>query len=94
MHTTTSIKCTCIQTNKQRDRLATWSVPLFRQTQNNIPEAKTNTSVRAQTCFIVDLLLFIKFAFKRTLLKQINSINTVLKQWKEEASKQEYTNKS
>ena len=26
------------------------------------------------------LLLFIKFAFKRTLLKQINSIKTVLEQ--------------
>ena len=30
---------------------------------------------------IIIILLFIKFAFKRTLLKQINIIKTVLKQY-------------
>ena len=39
-------------------------------------------NIRTYAIYYIIILLFIKFAFKRTLLKQINIIKTVLKQYK------------
>ena len=44
------------------------------------PRPQTVSEVRSFLGLLILLILFMKFAFKRTLLKQINSIKTVSKQ--------------
>ena len=56
---------------------------LLKHTKTKLSKHMKMTNPQTRKCthkIIIILLLFIKVAFKRTLLKQINSIKTVLKQ--------------